>query len=332
MRTLITLAVLSVISVVYSQSCSAGTCPPDSTCCALSNGQYGCCPYANAICCADHLHCCPQGYTCDVSRGECIKSEAASSYKANPIVPVIQTKEMKELIPSTKQTCPAGTCPSADTCCLLAGGQWGCCPYLNADCCADHLHCCPQGYTCDVSRGECIKSEAASSYKANPIVPVIQTKEMKELIPSTKQTCPAGTCPSADTCCLLAGGQWGCCPYLNADCCADHLHCCPQGYTCNTEKGECTKNALNLFDQVDSVEMSIVKAVTPEQTCPAGTCSPDQTCCQINGGWGCCPYANADCCADHSHCCPQGYTCDVTRGECLKTGFVSLPHAEILVK
>ena len=40
------------------------------------------------------------------------------------------------------------------------------------------------------------------------------------------------TCPGLDseTCCPLPEGEgWGCCPYPNAVCCHDRLHCCPQG-------------------------------------------------------------------------------------------------------
>ena len=36
-----------------------------------ASGEYACCPLRNAVCCSDHLHCCPQGYTCDVASGTC---------------------------------------------------------------------------------------------------------------------------------------------------------------------------------------------------------------------------------------------------------------------
>ena len=48
-------------------------CPPDHTCCRLVNGEYGCCPVPNAVCCSDGVNCCPSGYTCSVSTGECHK-------------------------------------------------------------------------------------------------------------------------------------------------------------------------------------------------------------------------------------------------------------------
>lgn len=55
-------------------------------------------------------------------------------------------------------------------------------------------------------------------------------------------------------------------------------------------------------------------------SCPVGTCPDTETCCDVGGGmWGCCPYPNAQCCSDHSHCCPPNYNCDVTKGACVHT-------------
>jgi len=53
------------------------TCAAGTTCCCMEVSpagdctQYGCCPYPNATCCSDHLHCCQNGYTCDVEEGRC---------------------------------------------------------------------------------------------------------------------------------------------------------------------------------------------------------------------------------------------------------------------
>jgi hypothetical protein len=49
-------------------------CPAESTCCQMQSGAYGCCPYANAVCCSDKLHCCPGGSTCDLTTGSCSSS------------------------------------------------------------------------------------------------------------------------------------------------------------------------------------------------------------------------------------------------------------------
>lgn len=57
--------------------------------------------------------------------------------------------------------CASGTCGSGETCCVVGSGKFGCCPFPNADCCSDNSHCCPQGYSCDVNKGECVKSATA---------------------------------------------------------------------------------------------------------------------------------------------------------------------------
>ena len=49
-------------SSVRSVECDDGsTCPTGTTCCKLSSGGYGCCPYPKAVCCDDGEHCCPHG-------------------------------------------------------------------------------------------------------------------------------------------------------------------------------------------------------------------------------------------------------------------------------
>lgn len=53
-------------------------------------------------------------------------------------------------------------------------------------------------------------------------------------------------CPGTTTCCLTPSGV-GCCPYENANCCADGLHCCPNGYQCDVTGGRCNKSSGNEF-------------------------------------------------------------------------------------
>ncbi|CAF1420698.1 unnamed protein product [Adineta ricciae] len=120
-----------------SVPCPGGSsCPDGNTCCQLSSGQYGCCPLADAVCCSDHLHCCPNGYTCDTEHSRCKK---------------------KFDRPVNDVPCPGGSssCPDGSTCCQLQSGDYGCCPLEDAVCCSDHLHCCPHGYTCDVEHSRC---------------------------------------------------------------------------------------------------------------------------------------------------------------------------------
>jgi len=55
--------------------CPGGsTCPGDQTCCPIGGGEYGCCPFPNAVCCSDQAHCCPQGKRCNLSAGTCDSS------------------------------------------------------------------------------------------------------------------------------------------------------------------------------------------------------------------------------------------------------------------
>lgn len=51
---------------------------------------------------------------------------------------------------------PSFTCAQEETCCPLAGGEWGCCP-LGGDavCCPDLQHCCPHDTVCDQDQGTC---------------------------------------------------------------------------------------------------------------------------------------------------------------------------------
>ena len=62
-----------VFEKVPNMVCPDGSQCPDSgfTCCELSSGGYGCCPFPRAVCCSDDLHCCPEGTTCDVASGTC---------------------------------------------------------------------------------------------------------------------------------------------------------------------------------------------------------------------------------------------------------------------
>ena len=115
---------------VFDITCPDGTseCPDGDTCCRSNSGGYGCCPDANAVCCSDGQHCCPQDYSCNVSAGTCVQNV----------------------------DCPDGSfCPGGNTCCPSSSGGYGCCPLVNAVCCNDGQHCCPQGTTCDLSNGTC---------------------------------------------------------------------------------------------------------------------------------------------------------------------------------
>ncbi|GFS07040.1 granulins-like [Elysia marginata] len=297
------------------------TCPSGQTCCADQEGGYSCCPLPQAVCCSDKLHCCPEGYTCDVSAGRCNKGEhVLTFFKKQPSKPV--TAAVGDIM------CPdQSTCPSESTCCEDEEGHYECCPLPEAVCCSDKLHCCPTGFICDVSAGKCNMSSVVISWF---------TKQPSKSAPVLRDTtCPdQSTCPSGQTCCEDQQGGYACCPLPQAVCCSDKLHCCPEGYTCDVSAGRlhccpsgytcdvsagrCNKGNefVALFTKQPAIPaLAVNDVVCPDQSsCPSGS-----TCCETEeGGYGCCPLLNAVCCSDKVHCCPEGYTCDVSQGTCNK--------------
>lgn len=40
------------------------SCDDNSTCCKLNSGDWGCCPFKNAVCCSQTSSCCPPGSFC----------------------------------------------------------------------------------------------------------------------------------------------------------------------------------------------------------------------------------------------------------------------------
>ena len=280
--------------------CEDGSvCPGTETCCKLASGGYGCCPYEEAVCCSDGLHCCPHGTTCDVAKGTCVRSEKDSSTAA-----LVVSKVRRPMV-----KCEDGSvCPGTETCCKLASGGYGCCPYEEAVCCSDGLHCCPHGTTCDVAKGTCVRSEKDSSTAA-----LVVSKVRRPMV-----KCEDGSvCPGTETCCKLASGGYGCCPYEEAVCCSDGLHCCPHGTTCDVAKGTCVRSEKDS----STVALMVSKVRRPMVKCEDGSvCPGTETCCKLaSGGYGCCPYEEAVCCSDGLHCCPHGTTCDVAKGTCVRS-------------
>ncbi|CAM4742468.1 unnamed protein product [Rotaria magnacalcarata] len=294
------------------------SCPDGNTCCQLSSGKYGCCPIVDAVCCSDHLHCCPQGVPC----------------------------------PGGSSACPDG-----QTCCQLESGEYGCCPLADAVCCSDHLHCCPHGYTCDVEKGQCNQEISIPWFTKTPAFPrkqklvdVIDDKEtdMHELIsssnPNAQIICPDGTslCPSTSTCCLSPESIWGCCPVENAVCCSDHKHCCPQHYKCDLHIFKCDhllfgsipilRKQSSVNSILSNVILSNVESTISTIQCPdeKSLCPEETTCCELkNGAYGCCPYSQASCCSDKIHCCGNGYSCDESSKRCIRH-FDSLNKTDII--
>ncbi|KAF2365824.1 Granulin [Trinorchestia longiramus] len=167
-------------------------CLDKNTCCPTHRPEReGCCPYANATCCSDKIHCCPEGSRCDVKRGECVSESTLSllsifqnlirSHQNQlPMVvvthddTVVETPDDASAVmqgsvhlefegrhyPAVLNALNNGThlvlvpcpdhssCPDTYTCCAFDNKSYGCCPYSNAVCCADHATCCPHNTQC----------------------------------------------------------------------------------------------------------------------------------------------------------------------------------------
>ncbi|KAL3831532.1 hypothetical protein ACJMK2_023273 [Sinanodonta woodiana] len=288
-------------------------CLNGNTCCQLTSGQWGCCPLEDAVCCSDHLHCCPHGTKCDVSEGKCIQGDIVTDwFEKTPA-------SKKDNVSVGSVVCPdkQHECPDGNTCCKLASGDWGCCPLEKAVCCSDHLHCCPHGTKCDVSEGKCIQGDIVTDWFEKTPASIKDNVSVGSVVCPDKQH----ECPDGNTCCKLASGDWGCCPLEKAVCCSDHLHCCPHGTKCDVSEGKCLQGDIvtDWFEKTpaskkDNVSVGSVVCPDKQHECPDGN-----TCCKLaSGDWGCCPLEKAVCCSDHLHCCPHGTKCDVSEGKCLQ--------------
>ena len=80
------------------------------------------CLYFQAVCCSDHIHCCPHGTTCDLSKGTCDKGDISVDW-------FVKTPALKA--PNPVPCDESHECPTGNTCCRLESGDWGCCPKPN---------------------------------------------------------------------------------------------------------------------------------------------------------------------------------------------------------
>uniref|UniRef100_A0A8D2BUV2 Progranulin n=2 Tax=Sus scrofa TaxID=9823 RepID=A0A8D2BUV2_PIG len=295
-------------------------CHNNSTCCKLSSGKYGCCPLPNATCCSDHIHCCPHGFVCDPVKKKCFskENEAIDFFTKLPAHSVQEVKCDTEV-----------SCPDDYTCCRLQSGKWGCCPFVQAVCCNDHVHCCPTGYQCNIEKGTCDLETQWVPWKEK--IPASLSRPdllaMERDVPCDN----VSSCPSSSTCCPVTPGEWGCCPAPEAVCCSDHQYCCPKGHTC-VGKGHC-KRKKDMVTGLNKMPTRRASASQPGNTtgCDQHTsCPVGQTCCpSLSKGWACCQLPHAVCCEDRQHCCPAGYTCNVKARTCEKEEDSALPATHL---
>lgn len=111
-------------------------------------------PLTNAVCCADHLHCCPHSYICDVKNYRCTKGEISIPFFKKMVskfvkknlefaIALIEQKSIIEIASRDKKVnpefeaksvvCPDGCsfCPNKYSCCRMSDGSYGCCPLPN---------------------------------------------------------------------------------------------------------------------------------------------------------------------------------------------------------
>ncbi|XP_006832801.1 PREDICTED: granulins [Chrysochloris asiatica] len=282
-------------------------CPDDSTCCKLPSGNYGCCPMPNAVCCSDHVHCCPQDTVCDLIQNKCLSKDSASDLLTKLPAHTVQDVKCDDEV----------SCPDGYTCCRLTTGNWGCCPFAQAVCCEDHVHCCPAGFKCDKEKEICDQRNHQVPWRKK--TPAHLSLPAPQAVESDVPCDDVTSCPSFNTCCRLPSGEWGCCPIPEAVCCSDHQHCCPHGFTC-TDEGQCQNGDKTVAalkrTPARRASVSHLRDTSCDQhtSCPVG-----QTCCpSLSKGWACCQLPHAVCCEDRQHCCPNGYTCNVKARTCEK--------------
>ncbi|XP_034611933.1 progranulin isoform X3 [Trachemys scripta elegans] len=217
------------------------SCPDGNTCCRLSTGAWGCCPLVEAVCCQDHVHCCPKGHKCDPA-GKCQQALLSVPWAPKAPAHIIVAAQSRGV--KCNQTV---SCEDGQTCCKSGMGSWACCHLPNAVCCEDHQHCCPSGYTCDLATQSCEKHQAGRVQPVDLSLSASLLPASPE--PSNDVTCDAQHyCHAHQTCCKAASGTWACCPYRWGSCCSDMRHCCPFGYRCSKSGLDCKRRWLLRWD------------------------------------------------------------------------------------
>lgn len=232
-------------------------CNNQSTCCLTDQG-YKCCPYPNAVCCADQAHCCPSGYFCNLVTQMCEKQDqpllkmepaeqvSQSDLDVSPLDNADKTLSMEKV--SVVHCDNYYTCPDGTSCCRHPKGGWTCCRYSPGHCCLDGYHCCPYGYDCDYTYTHCVRE--GLMYPFSPRIPSApEDKESLKKTPVTALTDKARVircdshfyCQGGFTCCKDSVEQWSCCPYPLAQCCSDGKHCCEYGYSCDPFTQSCRR-------------------------------------------------------------------------------------------
>ncbi|XP_041040200.1 protein FAM133 isoform X3 [Carcharodon carcharias] len=219
-------------------------CPDQSTCCKLESGNYDCCPVEKTVCCFGGSKCCPRDSTGDFS-----PSSTALKYQSIPAeskTPEMEANALSNSVSSDSSVIYCDKlhyCPNGNTCCRMQNGDWSCCPQTSAVCCKDGVHCCPHGTKCDIQRLRCIMDSNSIPWLIKKPAQIVSEDLQNSLSSDGPLVYCDDThvCKAGSTCCKMWSKEWGCCPFPNAHCCWDGLHCCPRFHYCDWKRHLCKR-------------------------------------------------------------------------------------------
>uniref|UniRef100_A0A1I8BDU2 Granulins domain-containing protein n=1 Tax=Meloidogyne hapla TaxID=6305 RepID=A0A1I8BDU2_MELHA len=315
-------------------------CPGGTTCCTLDSGVFGCCPLPKAVCCSDHLHCCPENNRCDVEHQLCLHTDEDGIITSQPLSRKVPSTHIHSKISKNQNQeviCPDGkhSCPAHHTCCPINRKQfwnYGCCPAEKAVCCSDHLHCCPHGTECDISEARCLVPQffRETEIKEFPQLSIQHKKQHSkrknlrkvkaQTMKPSVQLCgfylitkELSVCPVLKKCCHHLPKPFdgnskviSCCPYKDGNCCKYSNKCCPKGYECTDNKCISVENKkINYYESQEEREQTpILTSETSEypSLSPIPLFCPDSSICTSKSDT-CCPrYENNELIG--YDCCP----------------------------
>jgi hypothetical protein len=298
-------------------------CKGGKSCCSLSDGSFGCCPYKNAVCCTDGAGCCQAGQKCDTVNMECVSPDGERVEMAGTPRNTPQRSEASIVRCDDDKACDyPGTC----------SGDSRCCPFNRAVFCPDKITCCPEGYGCG-EEGTCKSPKDEIPRKLTRAAKQLPSAEQKAkagqvACKESEKTCDNGKCcPRGTKCCPdpLDPNKSHCCSYASGNCCDNG--CCAAGHKCNNELDKCelAGEGYPFLPWTTATAPAVIKtkiAVSApakcygnERVCPNGECCPStSTCCTFGmGEFGCCPQNAAKCC-ENGGCCPGGTECPAPGG------------------
>ncbi|XP_078395058.1 protein FAM133 isoform X2 [Cetorhinus maximus] len=239
------IVLLLATSASAAVMCPNGSpCPDQSTCCKLESGNYNCCPVEKTVCCFGGTKCCPTDF-----KGDFSPSSTALKYQTIPAENKMLEMEANALSNSVSSDSSIiycdklHYCPNGYTCCRTQNGGWSCCPHTSAVCCKDGVHCCPHGTKCDIQRLRCIMDSNSIPWLVKKPAQIVSEDLQNNLSSDGPLVYCDDThvCKAGSTCCKMWSKGWGCCPFPNAHCCWDGLHCCPRFHYCDSKRHLCKR-------------------------------------------------------------------------------------------